>query len=400
MKGNFKHMCAVLISVALMSSPALSNDRASLLFKQAMKTDAVQVAKMNNISEDEALKLLLWQDAASQITDTLKTTYKSRLAGVYVESTPTNRIVVRLKGDQPVAKQSIAAASQTVAVDFQTGATHTLAELQAIRAAKLPELEKAFPELQGSATDQRTGEIVLDVYGTEDPQANEKASRIAGVPVKVRFVDGKVETAAVRGSGTIVTNEGDCTSGFVVRHTSTNIPGVLANAHCSNLAPILYVGEDGAVEELDFVAERWNASEDQQWYSSGTASFEPMFYADNWRTLTGRRLQSSTNPGDAVCHFGVTTRYSCGTVAETDYQPGSAICNGATCASTWVRVTPSTTGAALQCGPGDSGGPVFISTVAAGIMNGMNRNPSTGACNYMIYQSTDRISSLGLQLIY
>ena len=58
------------------------------------------------------------------------------------------------------------------------------------------------------------------------------------------------------------------------------------------------------------------------------------------------------------------------------------------------------TGAALECYPGDSGGPWFASTVAFGIyMAQISSGTAAGQCTEAVYMTTDTISS-GWALLY
>ncbi|OBJ61675.1 hypothetical protein A9W95_09025 [Mycobacterium sp. 1423905.2] len=78
------------------------------------------------------------------------------------------------------------------------------------------------------------------------------------------------------------------------------------------------------------------------------ADYEAIVLADNVRTSNvlpgGRALQSSAgvvpHPGDAVCHFGITTGETCGTVESVN--------NG------WFTMSHG-----VQSQQGDSGGPVY-----------------------------------------
>ena len=103
--------------------------------------------------------------------------------------------------------------------------------------------------------------------------------------------------------------------------------------------------------------------------------------AGSLRRLDTWRNAASTRAGDFVCHYGVSSGYSCATVELTDYAPPGALCGGP-CSPTWVTVKGP------GCMPGDSGGPVFSGNVAFGIAKGINRS-SAGRCNFYYYMSTD-----------
>lgn len=146
---------------------------------------------------------------------------------------------------------------------------------------------------------------------------------------------------------------------------------------------------------------QWHTSgyQDVQWHTSGYTE-RPEFYADSSttaRVLTGRRYRSSTAAGNNVCHRGITTGYSCGYVDQTNYRPTySGACGSVSCDAVWVIVS----GADLACYPGDSGGPVFASQTAFGLLKGTSSNGTArGQCNFFIYMSTDFLLS-GTSLLY
>jgi hypothetical protein len=67
-----------------------------------------------------------------------------------------------------------------------------------------------------------------------------------------------------------------------------------------------------------------------------------------------------------VCHYGITTGQSCGIGQDIHYDPGPTYCNGGPCDDVWVLIE----GQYLECDFGDSGGPVFLSGSAWGILSG------------------------------
>jgi streptogrisin C len=380
------------------------SERPSSLASQAaydstLNEDAMHLSKARGISFQNALVQLKIDAAVTGPVARLRETYSDRLAGIYVEHEPTPRIVVRLKGGARPTTHIVNTSAGVVPVDFIVGAAHTQAELHDVLEAKLLVLKAALPNLQGTATDEKTGEVVLYILGDDAmaAEAQNAANRILGVPTKVRALPAPV-TQEVRGSGSI--DNGTCTGAFVVQKTDGSATGLLTAGHCPN-NNASYTGLDGAVASLTFQAEAYTASNDVQWYKTNTTN-EPIFYASAGvsRTLTGRRTQASTAIGTNVCHYGVTSGYSCGNVEFTDYQP-PYLCNGVTCTKTYIGVTSFGPNNTLACGAGDSGGPWFISTVATGVHSGgSSTGPAVGACLIAIYTSTDLISALGLQLVY
>ncbi|WP_252509279.1 S1 family peptidase [Acinetobacter colistiniresistens] len=342
------------------------------------------------------------------------------MAGIYIEHDPTYKIIVRLKGGQPV--QNFRAKVQStlpsfinidlsIPIEFQTGANETLDEGLSRLKANIPSLKKIFPDLQATWYDEKSGEIGLLVY--TDGSLNKSilqqklatlSSKNNGLPFNIEFTNQKMSDAAsIRGGAYISSPSSYCTSGFGIKN-SAGTRFITTAGHCDNNLKDM----DSGVA-LNFVNEARNANQDVQWHSVTSGNtVVPEFYADSQttpRTLTGRRTRASTTQGDNVCHQGKTTGYSCGYVAQTNYAPTySNACNGQTCNPVWVRVkgTASGTGnGTLKCYQGDSGGPVFASQTAFGLLKGtLASGTGSGECTEYYYMSTDELYNLGFSLVY
>ncbi|MFN3389360.1 MAG: hypothetical protein ACK40O_10550, partial [Allosphingosinicella sp.] len=226
----------------------------------------------------------------------------------------------------------------------------------------------------------------------------EAARRIAegtGVPARIRLLDGPVENAEIEGGARIVGADAVtgrrvyCTTGFVV--TDGIRTGIVTAAHCPD-EPI-YSAPGGAEIPLSFGGQWGWSFQDVQLHVSDRAQ-RPIFYADTAKTLarpvTGARSRSSTRAGDAVCHRGESSGYSCALVELVDYAPPGDLCGGP-CDPVWVTV------AGPSCRAGDSGGPVFSGTTAFGILKGAT-SARSGHCNFYFYMSTDYLP-LGWSLL-
>jgi len=385
-------------------------------YQEGLKKDAEAIADMYQISHKDALRRLKLQAVASdELVVQLKEEFKERFAGIYIEHDPVDRLVVRLKGDTKVADRKLEWGGDILLVNFVHGQSYTRRELESAIENNFPELKKSIEGLQGTYTDDRTGEVVLVIYMKKnDPIKIEDARKIGGdilaVPVKIKRISSELKPLAskkVRGGAKLLSPV--CTTGFPVKEINTSIKGIITAGHCGTGNPYYFDGNgNGGI--LIYQNGLWNGTVDVQWYSaknyplSMAMQIEPKFYADSDttpRSLTGRRTQASTYMGNNVCHRGKTTGYSCGDVSATNFK--YAKCNGFECTATWIAVVPpETTEPGLACYEGDSGGPWFISTVALGILHGGSENadPWIGGCNIAIYMSTDRIDTLGLQLYY
>lgn len=354
---------------------------------EALADDAAQYAAQFQVSVLEATRRLRAQQQSVKATDEIAKEFASRLAGISIEHSPEYRIVVLLRGTEPVADRS----ASGVPIVFQTGARTTRAQaIQAMR-QHLIDLRTELPGARGAGYDQRTGEVVLlvpaadvDRFGAD--AIKNRAEQVSGVPVRIVINDLLEQNMGVDGGGRVegvssVTGRRNvCTSGFAV--TDGTRTGIATAAHCPD--ELTYYDKDGTTTTLPFVSQDGLAYRDVQINIAPEAA-QPLFYADrgadSLRAVTTWRNRDSTRAGDFVCHFGESSGFSCAEVELTDYAPPGTLCGGP-CEPTWVTVRgPS-------CVPGDSGGPVFSGDVAFGIAKGINRTPS-GQCRFYYYMSTD-----------
>jgi len=241
-----------------------------------------------------------------------------------------------------------------------------------------------------------------------------RANKILGIPVRIKEISSRLVPQAIRGGATI--NIG-CTTGFTVRQKYGATRGVLSAAHCEGYW-LTYSDGNGPGALLQTMATSWNAIEDVQWFKPrGIGLFPPpvesKFYGVSSTLptqVTGFVTQAGTDVGRRVCHRGITSGFSCGTVTSTSFNPsdpphyyvcGSPTLDPVACAATWISVgplqDPESIAPDLECAGGDSGGPWFSGGQAMGIHTA---GPEYGTCELAVYMSIDRISSLGVELLY
>ncbi|MBN6150780.1 hypothetical protein JR065_10540 [Xanthomonas sp. AmX2] len=362
---------------------------------QALDHDLPAIAAALDVDPARARSIMNVQEHAAELAEQLRTRHAGRLAGVYIEHAPVDRLVVRLTGAQAVRPQFHTFGTDTLEVAFETGAAHTVAQLAAgLERVLSSGLRDKASGIHAGYVDERAGAVVIEVDpDTRSPaQLTTRLERLAGVPVRVDAAPRSVPQA-VYGSGVL---SSQCTTGFAVNHAASNQHGVLTAGHCDTGAAQTYTGLDGAVHTLNEVALLANANADLLRLGNTAVAFGGYFYADAWRAATGRRTRGATTTGAVHCHYGQSGGYNCGSVQSTVSSPGS-ICgpnNNLACNAVYVRVA----GASLFCAGGDSGGPWFTaSTLAAGIHFS---GPLAGGspCHYT---STDwAYDSLGLNLLY
>ena len=187
--------------IAFMATMALA--AAPISAQQALSADARSLAADRGLSQAEAERRLRIQMAAGSTVSQLRRQFAGRLAGIYYDHEPDYRLVVRLKGDAPVADRLIHLGGNSLPVVFRTGASATVTELLAAMQAHGEEIKAALPGLMGMGVDERTGQIVLDVYA-RGAEAEHARSRTAGLtatvgqPIRIEIVDAPVTTQVGR----------------------------------------------------------------------------------------------------------------------------------------------------------------------------------------------------------
>jgi len=408
---------AIVFSIWLVFSSTVLAENRTIERDQleALEKTAEYMAKSSKISYEDALRQLKLQSASSDgYTSKLREEFSERLAGIYIEHEPVDRLVVRLTGNTEVASRRLEVDGDVLLVEFITEQPHTAEYLEKIMMENNIKLKESINDIQGMSVSEKTGEIIIDVYMDEiNPSKIEEMKNVGegilGVPVKIHVLSAKMKTLGMVRGGRPLTALG-CTTGFVVKQTSSSILGVTTAGHCPLGSGITVITDEyGTSTVLSDQGGVNNATEDVRWYKSLipypplAGQMKPEFYgiSENIPTkLKSSTSQSETKEGDIVCHRGMTTGYSCGRVFSKMYSP--SVCGDApVCASTWVAVDPSpTVEPTLACAGGDSGGPWFSGTQALGIMHSASSVTEIGLCLRSVYMSTDRLSVLGVQLLY
>lgn len=323
------------------------------------------------------------------LVDRLAEGYRDRLAGVIIEHMPIYQIVIAVTGP-PLPDVQIATAPFDVPVILRSGSQRSRADILDAIERHQADIRAALPSPPGMGVDPETGMLLVvtragDLDGDADKTTTaSRLSDLAGVPVEVKIWGDFEANISVEGGGRVVGNSAEsavrfvCTSGFVV--TNRGETALSTAAHCPD--DLSFIDRTGDRTPLTMIG-AWGARyQDVQLHSAGIALL-PTFHGDSesrGRSVITWRNRLSTRVGDFVCHRGQRTGYSCATVQLVDYAPPGDLCAGP-CPATWVAVSGP------KCGGGDSGGPVFLGTVAFGLVKG--DSATNGACRLYYYMSTD-----------
>jgi streptogrisin C len=357
-----------------------------------MARDAGELARRLLIAPDAAARQLRLQLASLPVTDAIARRYADRLAGLSIEHVPAFQVRVLLKGPESVPDEDISAGGERVPIVFATGARATHVELVQAITAYQAQIRASLLAAPAFGVDQRTGELVAVVSHRDTAREGADALRarlaaLTRVPVRLRVVDEPgLDLAGVEGGMRMMGNvPGDprrfvCTAGFVV--TDGSRTALSTAAHCPDALSVR--DASGQEQELAFDAQWGWGNRDLQINLSPVA-LPPTFLSNTGKTesraVTGSVARADTRAGDVVCHRGERTGYSCSLVELTDFAPAGDLCGGA-CLPTWTTVAGPT------CKSGDSGSPVFLGTVAYGLLKGGSYR-SDGSCAFYFYMSTD-----------
>jgi streptogrisin C len=378
-------LCAALLASPATAQPVVQTP------DEALAQDAAAYAAHFAVPLDEGQRRLRAQLASAATTDRIRTEFSDRLAGISLQHKPYFGIMVLLTGDTPVPDRTIDAGGIQIPVTFRTGARATRAQIVTAIVRSGPAIRAKFPQLRGLGLDQRSGELVVlvsktlaDRIGTDVIAA--RLRTVTDVPVSIRFADPPVENLSVSGGGRLIGNSpvdgkrSVCTSAFNVSDGTRY--AIATAAHCPD--EVTYTDADGQKLVLPFGGQSGTRYQDVQ-INLSALPLEPLFYADR-RSQTLRKVSSwrnrpSLRAGDFVCHYGESSGYSCAEIRLTDYAPPMELCGGQ-CDPMWLTVDGP------GCRAGDSGGPVFLGSVALGIFKGGSGTRSA-RCNFYYFMSTD-----------
>lgn len=198
-----RRMTAALLPIlaALSAAAAQGEDPRRIDPVQPVSTarypDAAEVARGSGISEAEALRRLRLQEVSAPHVSKLRREFADRLAGLYRESEGDYRLVVRLKGSAPEPDRWIGTGRDRMRIQFLAGAPATLAEILEKVAANMPAIGAQLPGLMGTGVDERTGEVLLNVYAVGEDVERARATepgleRLLGHPVRIELSSARI----------------------------------------------------------------------------------------------------------------------------------------------------------------------------------------------------------------
>ncbi|HHY2119701.1 TPA: hypothetical protein ACV20N_003588 [Acinetobacter baumannii] len=153
---------------------------------------------LHGVNTAEANKALFLEANRDSALDAIEEEFKGRIAGIYVENSPTYKIVVRVKGYGQNEKRNIvvgnAISKGDLPIDIQYGAKESREEarVQINKALKL--VKNYFYTIQTVSNNEKNGNIVVEVKGKSTVENLKKVDEIQSLwnnpnlPIEIKFV--------------------------------------------------------------------------------------------------------------------------------------------------------------------------------------------------------------------
>jgi streptogrisin C len=394
MVGKLFRFAALLSSVVIWPSLAVAQGSSD-----PARRDAEEVARLQGVSVDEAIRRIALQDKLAAIQSQLEA--DPAFGGVEIVSSPTAfeiRVKFTSAPDTKIAQYFLDPALRNAVLGSSTPIS--LSALQGLQ-DKLLTLFATLRQPTGITIDISKGQIVGLV---RDPAvikslvdklnlgAFVRLEQRTQFPQPVIALEGGNVSNNVRGDGSL----GDCTTAFGVKATDGST-GILQAGHCVQAAPgASWTGTKVTVQGVQLTTRNsiWDATRDFSWAANGTDVGTNRISDGNAGRAITSVATSLPAKGATVCKFGRKSGYACALVENNSYKGTDGF--GGTLGPI-VQVLGGAATNIAQCG--DSGGPVFYASQAYGVIS---RGDKIGKCqggNELLYIPISRVSGMSVTVI-
>ncbi len=434
-KGRLSKLAVAVMLVAMaLASSVAHGDETNSQAPSPQSAEVVDVAVVSyavdySVTQQEAKRRLDRIQPLQGILAEIRAHEAVRLAGWGIDHTGTFTGWVWLTGDAAPSSAASDIAAVHSDVEIRTGAVHSLAALLEAQEGLFEDLHGLGPvgrvndgpgsiaEIERITTftsiDMRDNALEIGIdpalaskaptsaldhpglteigpVGVTEEALQTKIIQVTDqlkdhINVKYIITDGRDFSAEASFSGG--NQIGGCTIGFAARKSSTGAYGIITAGHC---------GDDGSNDTMSLTVNGVSLPHDFGWLSANAdAQFNtiPTGYghvlADNYRCHNPRPIYCDVTGTETrnrmmevyVCHAGMSSGVSCGTVTSISAKLKSAECRSArgfvvNCNNVFVQVGNSSS---LRSCKGDSGGPWYRNGVAYGIHHGSNSDNDCSA---------------------
>jgi streptogrisin D len=380
--GRRARLCMLALIAAfaaVLAAPAVSvaQPASSSASSSWQATAAQSLVQSLGISQTEAVQRLQAQDRQSAVAEQLTRALGQRAAGAFVDAA-TGELVVNVL-DAAAAAQVRASGAQARMV------ARSLQRLEQVKAA----LDRAGgPAGAAWSVDVASNTVVVSVpRGSTGARtaALLASARSFGSSARVELLDGAIGTQAFYGGQAILTGSSRCTAGFITQAASGN-QYVLTAGHCTNIGSTWRTSSGVTIGTT--AASRFPGDDFGAIRISSPSTLQPQGGVLNNGAFLDITSAGRVPVGATVCKTGSTTGTTCGRVlaynTTVNYPQGTV--TGLT-----------TTNVCTQAG--DSGGPLFASSQAQGLVSGGTVVSCSSTSFRSFFQPVDEaLSVFGLTL--
>ena len=347
------------------------------------KSDLESYMAAMKVDRTEAERRMIIQSRLGNLERYLAKESGDIFGGLWIEHQPTFSVQVRFTQTSR-GQAALSAADKLLAPDLQVGwSPVSLRELEALQIEVVSHLQKLNLKFE-SDLDVVNSAVELITTNRAEIEAALNSfhslaeSRLIIVPVASL----SQPLAAMQGGRPLY----DCSTAFTARNSSGSV-GVLTAAHCYN--PNMYMDTQSIINELQ---KHFGGSLDVAFKSRScdlTVSSE-FDSGAGIRQVTGTLSRDQVAVGSFLCLNGKSTHYKCGILESRNYCP-SFWNTGANFSPTF-GIIRSFDGSPMMTN-GDSGGAVFIESLAVGIVNASTR------VDTVCYTPVNFLSSVGISIL-
>lgn len=360
------HLLACGAVLALMTLPLLldapANGSAALRSNAGVQAEELSddgvIAAALGMTEAEAHQQVLWREALGRIDFA---SLDNGYAGVSSEATPKFAIDYYSTGEDMRAVQSALKMAGLLDMTRFHQTSFTSADLDEAQV----DVKNAMTSVDLTGDIRRDfawGKIEVSVTFNPSEEASAAVAKASSVPVDWKIVDSLWEEEVGGGWGM----DNSCTGGFVVVEFGTGNRGISTAGHCD--AATLYNNNVNIHYKLRAKGGSYDVMwEDEDLIDAGTNWQNKVPDSSGTRAITDRKLYANMSVGDWVCKYGNITNFTCGSIDDLTVCPGYI----PNCNSKFVEVTRLVTQPFIDLSKkGDSGGPVYYSNTAWGLVSG------------------------------
>lgn len=340
---------------------------------------------------------------------------ESLIAGVFFEHSPEFKIVVRTTKKGQKARDVLSFVNKEMSdlnIEVIPNSPRNFRSIENIITNQFSVLDKKVKGLQSIGYDPAKDEIVITIYdptatSADELQKRHKLDKLSGMSARVELAITPITVSSV-GGGLRLQGVNNCTSGFAV--SVNGQPGIVTAYHCTRNETVKNHTIINGQSRYNLILHppKPSANHDMAVYlapQGTTMTPKVSLGAGILSDIKAQGKRGNLKVGQSyLCHYGISTGFSCGTVTKINTLisakdvNGRQICNTsqATCNPVFISISSPN----LKCAGGDSGGPVIEGNTAYGIASSCNlQEMARGEQPVLHLSSLDYLSELSAILV-